>query len=75
MTSMVAAAVKTPLQSVAASTFAANELVLGLALHRLFADEASFTIVASMTAPVAQKASLGLETADLSLERHLGFRQ
>jgi hypothetical protein len=51
---MVTAEVFTPLKSVAAQAFATNELMFGLPLHRLFADEASFTIEAGMTAPSAE---------------------
>ena len=68
---MIAAAVKTPLQSVAASAFATNELVLGLPLHRLFADEASFTIEAGMTAPSAEGFS-GIGNRGLELRTTLG---
>jgi len=43
---MVAAKVLAAVQSIAASTFAADELVLGLAFHFPFADQAATTIEA-----------------------------
>jgi hypothetical protein len=47
---MVAAAVKTPL-----SAFATNLLVLGLALHRFFADATALAIESPMTASGAER--------------------
>jgi hypothetical protein len=40
--------VRASLQTVAAQAFATNELVLGLALHRLLADEAALAVIAGM---------------------------
>src|SRR6478609_9691533 len=51
---MVAAEVFSALQSVAAWAFAAHELVLGLALHRLFADQAPTPVEGRMTAARAE---------------------
>jgi hypothetical protein len=52
---MVAAEVFSALQSAAASAFATNELVLGLALHRLFADQAAMPVESRMTAARAER--------------------
>jgi hypothetical protein len=50
----VAAKVFTGLQTVAASAFAADKLTLVPALHFTFADEATLTVKAGMTAPCAE---------------------
>ena len=52
---MVAAEAFTPLQSIAASAFAAYELMLGLTLHQLFADETPLAIEARMAAAGAER--------------------
>ena len=52
---MVAAAVKAPLQNVAAQAFATNELMFGLPLHRPFADATALAVVSRMTAPGAER--------------------
>ena len=57
---MVAAEVLSPLQSIAAQAFATNELVLGLALHWLFADQAATPVERRMTATRAERFALVL---------------
>jgi hypothetical protein len=51
----VAAKAAAGLQSVATSTFAANKLALGLALHFAFADQATLAIEARMAALGAER--------------------
>jgi hypothetical protein len=55
---MVAAEALTSLQGIAASTFAADELALGPALHRRFAHQTPLAIETAVTAARAEGVAL-----------------